>query len=82
MDGPTDTVTVRLVAGLDQRSRDGRSRCALDVAAAPTVRDVWALSGLADGSTGIVPVNGLHARDDETRRAGAEVSLFPPRGGG
>ena len=77
-----DTVTVCLFAGLERSARDGRTQYALTVAQAPTVRALRVALGLADGAAGIVLVNGLHAVDDTPLRAGDDVALFPPVGGG
>ena len=78
----TDVITVKLVAGLEARTRERRGTYALAPADAATVGDVATLLGLEPGATGIVLVNGLHARPDQAVAAGDEVSLFPPLGGG
>ena len=79
---PADTVTVRLFAGLEQRTAERRATLELPEAEAPTVRALRGVLGLADGATGIVLVNGVHAADDAPLHAGDAVSLFPPLGGG
>jgi molybdopterin synthase sulfur carrier subunit len=77
-----DTVTVRLFAGLERRSRDGRPDVVVPAALAPTVAALVECLGLPGGAAGLVLVNGLHARPDAALRPGDEVSLFPPLGGG
>ena len=47
-----------------------------------TVRALECLPGLADGATGIVLVNGVHALDEAPLHACDAVSLFPHLGGG
>jgi molybdopterin converting factor small subunit len=79
---PAHTVTVRLFAGLEQQTLGRRATCELLVAEAPTVRALRGALGLADGATGIVLVNGVHAVDDVPLHGGDAVSLFPPLGGG
>jgi molybdopterin converting factor small subunit len=79
---PADTVTVRLFAGLEQRTRERRTTCDVPLAQASSVRALKGVLGLADGATGIVLVNGVHAVDDAPLHAGDAVSLFPPLGGG
>jgi molybdopterin converting factor small subunit len=78
----TDVITVKLFAGLEARTRERRASYAIAPADAPTVAAVAARLGLEPGATGIVLVNGLHAPPDQALRAGDEVSLFPPLGGG
>jgi molybdopterin converting factor small subunit len=77
-----DVITVKLFAGLGARTLERRAAYALAPADAATVGDVASLLGLEPGATGIVLVNGLHARAEQTLAAGDEVSLFPPLGGG
>ncbi len=76
------TYAVRLFAGLESRTRDARTALEVAPADAPTVGKLTARLGLAPGATGLVLVNGLHAPADQELRAGDEVSLFPPLGGG
>ena len=78
----TDVITIKLFAGLESRTLERRASYALAPAAAATVGDVAELLGLEPGATGIVLVNGLHARADQALAAGDQVSLFPPLGGG
>ena len=76
------TVVVRLFAGLDARSREGRDRYEVPAAAAATVAAALAAVGLPTGLVGLLLVNGRHARPDDHLRAGDELSVFPPLGGG
>ena len=78
----TDVITVKLFAGLETRTHERRATYALAPEEAATVGDIATLLGLQPGVTGIVLVNGLHARADQAVVAGDEVSLFPPLGGG
>ena len=78
----TDVITVRLFAGLEARTPERRARYSFAPSEAATVGDVASRLGLEPGATGIVLVNGLHARADQALAAGDEVSLFPPLGGG
>jgi molybdopterin converting factor small subunit len=82
MSGAAQAVIVRLFAGLEAGTRDGRSTYELSEAEVPTVRRLRGVLGLADGATGIVLVNGLHACDEDRLHAGDEVALFPPLAGG
>jgi len=82
MSGRADTLIARLFAGLELRSQERRARCEVASLRAPAVRGLHAVRGLADGATGIVLVNGLHARDDDARHPCDEVSLSPSPGGG
>ncbi len=76
------TYVVKLFAGLESRTRDARTTLDVPPAEAPTVAALTLRLGLAPGATGLVLVNGLHAPADRELRAGDEVSLFPPLGGG
>jgi sulfur-carrier protein len=78
----TETITVRLFAGLEAQTALRRAEMRVAVVEAPTVADVCANLSLDLGAVGIVLVNGLHARADKALAAGDEVSLFPPLGGG
>ncbi|MEI6724839.1 MAG: MoaD/ThiS family protein [Actinomycetes bacterium] len=78
----TDVINVRLFAGLEARTTERRASYSLAPSEAATVGAVAARLGLEPGATGIVLVNGLHARADQALTAGDEVSLFPPLGGG
>ena len=78
----TDVITVRLFAGLEARTPERRASYAFALSDAATVGDVAVRLGLEPGATGIILVNGLHARADQALAAGDEVSLFPPLGGG
>ncbi len=78
----SDVITVKLFAGLETRTRERRAAYAFAPVEAATVDDVTSRLGLEPGATGIVLVNGLHARPGQALAAGDEVSLFPPLGGG
>jgi molybdopterin converting factor small subunit len=78
----TDSITVKLFAGLEARTRERRTQLSLTLAEAPTVGAIGGRLGLEPGVTGLVLVNGVHARDDQRLESGDEVSLFPPLGGG
>jgi molybdopterin converting factor small subunit len=82
MTGPPRTITVRLFAGLELRARERRTAYELDPAEAPDVEAVAGVIGLEPGAAGLVLVNGVHARPDQTLAPGDEVALFPPLGGG
>ena len=82
MDAAGTTYSVKLFAGLESRAREPRTAYDLTPAAAPTIADLTVALGLAPGAAGLVLVNGLHAGADQALRAGDEVSLFPPLGGG
>ena len=79
---PTETITVRLFAGLEMQTAARRTQRALPLAETPTVGAVVARLGLEPGATGIVLVNGVHAGADQMLAPGDEISLFPPLGGG
>jgi sulfur-carrier protein len=76
------TITVKLFAGLEARTRVRRLEERLTVAEAPTVGAVAVRLGLDAGLVGLVLVNGIHACDDRELADGDVVSLFPPLGGG
>ena len=78
----SDIITVRLFAGLERQANERRSEYHLSLAVSPTVAALTAHLGLGPGVAGLVLVNGVHARDDQSLSAGDEVSLFPPLGGG
>ena len=50
-----DTVTVRLFAGLEQRTRERRSTCEVPVAQVPSVRALKGLLGLAGDAESLFP---------------------------
>jgi molybdopterin converting factor small subunit len=78
----TAAITVKLFAGLESRTPERRASYSFAPSDAATVGDVAVRLGLEPGTTGIVLVNGLHARAGQALAAGDEVSLFPPLGGG
>lgn len=82
MTASSDSITVRLFAGLELRTRERRAQLSLTLADAPTVGAISGCLGLEPGVASLVLVNGLHARDDLRLSPGDEVSLFPPLGGG
>ncbi len=82
MTTPADAITARLFAGLEAQTAERRTEYAFLPAETPTVGAVFARLGLARGVTGIVLVNGMHAKGDRVLEPGDEVSLFPPLGGG
>ena len=77
-----DSITVRLFAGLEERTLERRTQLSLTLQEAPTVGAISGRLGLEPGTAGLVLVNGVHARDDHRLDPGDEVSLFPPLGGG
>jgi molybdopterin converting factor small subunit len=83
--GMTDapgTISVRLFAGLELRTRERRAAWDLDPVEAATVGAVTEAVGLEPGAAGLILVNGLHAGPDRVLCPGDEVALFPPLGGG
>jgi molybdopterin converting factor small subunit len=76
------TVVVRLFAGLEAQTREGRSEQSVPLAAAPTVAALCEALGLATGAAGLILVNGVHGAGDVALRDGDQVSLFAPVGGG
>gem|GEM_PF-804602 len=78
----TDSITVRLFAGLEASTLERRTQLSLTLEEAPTVGAVSGCLGLEPGVAGLVLVNGVHARDDHRLDPGDEVALFPPLGGG
>jgi len=77
-----DTVTAKLFAGLELKTRERRATCGFSPAETPSVGALKARLGLELGAAGITLVNGVHASDDTALGPGDEVSLFPPLGGG
>ncbi len=77
-----ETISVHLFAGLEAQTGERRTEAHLALSDAPTVGALCARLGLPAGATGIVLVNGHHARPDRALAAGDQVSLFPPLGGG
>jgi len=82
MTASSDSITVKLFAGLEARTLERRTQLSLTLEEAPTVGAIGGCLGLEPGVAGLVLVNGVHARDDQRLDAGDEVSLFPPLGGG
>lgn len=82
MTSSADSITVKLFAGLEERTRERRTQLTLTLDEAPTVGSIGGCLGLEPGVAGLVLVNGVHARDDHRLYPGDEVSLFPPLGGG
>jgi molybdopterin synthase sulfur carrier subunit len=78
----SDSITVKLFAGLEERTRERRTHVSLSLAEAPTVGAVGVCLGLEPGVASLVLVNGVHAGDEQRLHPGDEVSLFPPLGGG
>ena len=76
------TITVRLFAGLESRTRERRAVSAFDPRAVATVGAVIEVLGLEPGAAGLILVNGVHAAPDRVLGPGDEVALFPPLGGG
>jgi molybdopterin converting factor small subunit len=83
-------IAVRLFAGLERQAEAepaerpasaGDAERQVPVAEAPTVRALLVALGL-EGRAGLVLVNGVHAGLEHEFRAGDEVDLFPPVGGG
>jgi molybdopterin converting factor small subunit len=76
------TISVKLFAGLELRTRERRPTWALDPGEAATVGAVIEAVGLEPCAAGLVLVNGLHAGPERVLCPGDEVALFPPLGGG
>lgn len=76
------TVVVRLFAGLEVQTREGRSEQSVPLGAAPTVAALCEALGLTPGAAGLILVNGVHAAGDVGLQDGDRVSLFTPVGGG
>ncbi len=76
------TVLTRLFAGLERRTREGRAELVLPAAATPTVAALLEAVGLDGRAAGLILVNGLHAEAATALKAGDEVAIFPPLGGG
>ncbi len=73
-------ITVHMFGGLDERA--ARSGVAAAGAPVETVGDLVAGLALPQGAVGLILLNGLHATLASPLKAGDEVSLFPPIGGG
>jgi molybdopterin synthase sulfur carrier subunit len=82
MTSPTDTITVRLFAGLEAQTAERLTERIFPLTETPSVGAAVERLGLEPGATGIVLVNGVHAGGDRVLAPGDEVSLFPPLGGG
>ena len=82
MTASSNSITVKLFAGLEARTLERRTQLSLTLEEAPTVGAIGGCLGLEPGVAGLVLVNGVPARDDQRLDAGDEVSLFPPLGGG
>jgi molybdopterin synthase sulfur carrier subunit len=78
--GAGTCVTVRLFGGLDTRA--GCDSIVRAEASVGSVGDLVAGLGLPAAAVGLTLVNGLHATLSSSLKAGDEVSLFPPIGGG
>jgi sulfur carrier protein len=76
------TITARLFAGLEMRTRQGRPEQSVLAAEAPSVVALMGSLGLEAESVGLVLVNGVHVSVDQDLADGDVVSLFPPLGGG
>jgi molybdopterin converting factor small subunit len=76
------TISVRLFAGLESRTRERRATWEFEPAEAGTVGAVTEALGLEPGAAGLILVNGVHAGPERELGPGDEVSLFPPLGGG
>jgi sulfur-carrier protein len=82
MTDASGTISVRLFAGLELRTRERRAVWEFAPGQAATVSAVMEALGLEPGAAGLVLVNGVHARPERTLDPGDEVALFPPLGGG
>jgi len=82
VDQVSDSVTLKLFGGLEERSRERRAQLAINAADAPSVAALIAGADLALGAVGLILVNGLHAGPQTPVVAGDTVALFPPVGGG
>jgi molybdopterin converting factor small subunit len=80
--GGQPAVTARLFAGLERLAGETGAERRVPAPAAPTVTALCAALGLDVGIVGLVLVNGVHADLATGLRAGDQVSLFPPVGGG
>ena len=76
------TISVRLFAGLELRTRERRATWEFEPGEAATVGAVTEAQGLEPGAAGLVLVNGVHAGPDRALGPGDEVALLPPVGGG
>lgn len=76
------TISVKLFAGLELRTRQHRTTHAFDPREVPTVAAVMEAVGLEHGAAGLILVNGVHAGAEHALGPGDEVALFPPLGGG
>lgn len=82
MTGAAGTISVKLFAGLELRTRERHTAYELDPRETVTVGAVTEAAGLAPGPAGLILVNGLHAARGQILAAGDEVAVFPPLGGG
>jgi molybdopterin converting factor small subunit len=83
--GMTDaagTIRVKLFAGLELRTPEGRATYEFDPREVTSVGAVIETVRLQPGAAGLVLVNGVHARPEQALGPGDEVALFPPLGGG
>jgi len=76
------TISVKLFAGLESRTRERRTAYAFDPRETTTVGAVTEALGLEPGAAGLILVNGVHATRDQVLGPDDEVALFPPLGGG
>ncbi len=76
------TISVRLFAGLESRTRERRAAWELDPREVATVGALTEALGLEPGAAGLILVNGMHAGPEQVLSSGDEVALFPPLGGG
>ena len=76
------TISVKLFAGLESRTRERRATHTFDPREVATVGAVTEALGLAPGAAGLILVNGVHVAPCHALGPGDEVALFPPLGGG
>lgn len=74
------TISVKLFAGLELRTRERRTAYQLDAREAVTVGAVTEAVGLEPGAAGLVLVNREHAGPEHVLGPGDEVALFPAGG--
>jgi molybdopterin converting factor small subunit len=77
-----ETISVKLFAGIEERTPERRAACQADVRSAPTAATLLDVLGLEPAAFGLILVNGVHAGGDQARAAGDEMALFSPLGGG